>query len=46
MKPRQEMIEALTRFELQFFIDNPELLNDMVSFFDKGGYTKETDESL
>ncbi len=33
MKPRQEMIQALTRFELEYLMDNPQILEDVAKFF-------------
>ena len=35
---RTQMIQALTKYELQYLIDNPELLNDMADFFANGGF--------
>jgi hypothetical protein len=46
MKTRQEMIQALTRFELQYLMDNPHLLDDVAKFFANGGYVNQTDEKL
>jgi hypothetical protein len=46
MKTRQEMIAALTQFELQYLMDNPGLLNDVAEFFSTGGYNNVTDEQL
>ena len=35
---RTQMIQALTKYELQYLIDNPELLDDMADFFANGGF--------
>ena len=35
---RDQMIQALTKYELQYLIDNPELLGDMTDFFVNGGF--------
>jgi len=46
MKPRQEMIQALTRFELEYLMDNPQILEDVAKFFANGGYVKQKNENL
>jgi len=43
---RQEMINALTHYELQWLIDNPEFLAEVTEFFSNGGFDKSSDESL
>ena len=43
---REEKILALTRYELQYLIDNPEWLDDNAKFFVGGGFTKWTDDEL
>jgi len=35
---RQEMVNALTAYELKFLIDNPECLPDVAEFFANGGF--------
>jgi hypothetical protein len=35
---RQEMINALTHYELQWLIDNPEFLPEVTEFFSNGGF--------
>lgn len=46
MTTRQEMIHALTKFELQYLLDNPEWLDDNAKFFADGGFANYTDERL
>ena len=46
MMTREQMIEALTRFELEYLLDNPELLKDNARFFSKGGFSTQTDQEL
>jgi hypothetical protein len=46
MKTRKEKIDAMTRYELQYLLDNPEWLEDNVLFFAKGGFTTYTDENI
>jgi hypothetical protein len=47
---RQEAIQELTRYELQYLVDNAEsntdLLNDNAKFFASGGYHNWTDGQL
>lgn len=38
-KHRLQMQEDLTRFELQGLLDDPDLLEEMVDFFHRGGFT-------
>ena len=46
LKTRQEMIEALTLFELQYMMDYPESANELAHFFANGGFSNRTDEQL
>lgn len=46
MITREQMVLALTRFELNFLIDNKEWLEDDAVFFAKGGYNSLSDEML
>lgn len=46
LKTRQEMIEALTLFELQYMMDYPESVKDVARFFAEGGFSNRTDEQL
>jgi len=46
MSTRKEMILALTKFELQYFLDNPEWLEDNAIFFANGGFNNHTNEQL
>ena len=43
---RQKMIYALTKFELEYLLDNPEWLDDIAKFFIGGGFAKFTDDQL
>jgi hypothetical protein len=43
---RQEMINALTHYEFQWLIDNPDYLSQVTEFFSNGGFNNYTDESL
>ena len=43
---REEMILALTRYELQYLLDNPDLLPSNAEFFARGGFSTYTDEQL
>jgi hypothetical protein len=43
---RQEMIEALTLFELQYMMDYPESVKDVAKFFAEGGFNNRTDAEL
>lgn len=44
---RQELIYALTRYELEWFIDNGEpYVKDVSDFFSLGGFTTFEDEEL
>ena len=43
---RNELINALTHYEIEWVIDNPEYLNDVAEFFANGGFHKSSDESL
>lgn len=46
MMDRKEMILALTKFELEYLMDNPELLIGTARFFAEGGFNTRTDEQL
>jgi hypothetical protein len=46
MMTRQQMIEALTLFELQYLLDNPDLLKGNAEFFANGGFNNRTDDEL
>jgi hypothetical protein len=46
MMNREQMIEALTRFELEYLLDYPELLKDAARFFANGGFSTKTDQEL
>ena len=46
MKTRKSMVDALTKFELQYLLDNPEWLDDNAEFFAGGGFANYTDEQL
>jgi hypothetical protein len=43
---REQIILALTRYELEWVIDNPEYKNEVAEFFAQGGFTNLTDEGL
>ncbi len=43
---RQEMVNALTAYELKFLIDNPECLPDVAEFFANGGFDNVTEADL
>lgn len=43
---RQEMIDALTHYEFQWLLDNPDYLSEVTEFFSNGGFYIYTDESL
>lgn len=38
MTVREKMILELTRFELEYLMDNPDLLTSTAEFFAEGGY--------
>lgn len=46
MMTREEMIKALTLFELQYMLDYPESVKDVARFFAEGGFNKQTDQEL
>lgn len=46
MSTRQQMIFALTKYELEYLRDNPECLEDTAAFFANGGFEKYTDDKL
>jgi hypothetical protein len=46
MIDRQFLIEELTKYELECFLDNPEYLEENVYFFARGGFNAWTDEAL
>jgi len=43
---RQEMIHALTKFEMEYLQEYPECLADNAKFFADGGFANYTDEQL
>ena len=43
---REQMIEALTLFELQYMMDYPESVKDVARFFARGGFATNTDQEL
>ena len=43
---REQMILALTKYELQWLLDNPEHFNDVAKFFADGGFNNLTDAEL
>jgi len=43
---REEMIDELTRFELDYLIGDSHVLEEAVSFFSKGGFNTYTDQEL
>jgi hypothetical protein len=43
---RQQMIHALTKFEFQYLLENPECLDHNATFFANGGFANYTDEQL
>lgn len=43
---REEMIYALTLFELEYMMDYPESVQDVARFLAEGGFGNETDEKL
>ena len=43
---RKEIIERATRYELEWFLENPEHLTTYVDFFTNGGFANMTDEQL
>ncbi len=43
---RNEMIFLLTKYEMQFLIDNPDCLEDSIRFFADGGFNKLSDQEL
>ena len=46
MMTREQMIEALTLFELEYMMDYPESVKDVARFFSKGGFSTRTDQEL
>jgi len=46
MKTRSEMVYALTKYELEYLIDNPEWLEDTTKYFADGGVNTKTDAEL
>jgi hypothetical protein len=46
VKSREEMIKALTKFELDYMLGYPALVNDLTDFFSSGGFNNYTDEGL
>ena len=45
-KNREDMIRELTRYELQYFLDNGFLLDELTKFFANGGFNNHTDKGL
>lgn len=43
---RQEMIGALTLYELRYMMDYPESVEDVAHFFAEGGFFNKTDQEL
>ena len=43
---RQEMIGALTLYELRYMMDYPESVEDVARFFAEGGFFNKTDQEL
>jgi hypothetical protein len=43
---RNEMIFLLTKYEMQFLIDNPDCLEATIEFFANGGFNKLSDQEL
>jgi hypothetical protein len=46
VKSREEMVKELTKFELEYMIGYPALVNDLTDFFSGGGFNNYTDEGL
>ena len=46
MPNRRDLIEILTRYELENLLDNPELMDENVKFFFHGGFNTWTTEAL
>ena len=46
MPNRRDLIEMLTRYELESLLNNPELLDENVKFFFHGGFNTWTTENL
>lgn len=42
----QNKIEALTKYELEFLLNNPEHLSDVCDFFAKGGFHSHSEEAI
>jgi len=45
-KTRQEMVLALTRYEIEWVFENLEHLDEVAEFFANSGFHKYTNESL
>ena len=43
---RQQMIEDLTKYELQYLIDNQESLSEVAIFFSKNGFNLYDEQAL
>ena len=43
---REDMIKALTKFELDYMLGYPALVNDLTDFFSSGGFNNYTHEGL
>ena len=46
IKSREEMIKALTKFELDYMLGYPALVNDLTDFFSSGGLSNYPDDQL
>jgi hypothetical protein len=43
---REEMIRALTRYELDYFLGEPSLVRELTKFFSEGGFIHYTDNGI
>lgn len=43
---RKEMIFLLTKYEMQFLLDNPDLIEQTIKFFADGGFNQLSDQEL
>ena len=43
---REEMIKALTRYELDYFLGEPSLVRELTKFFSEGGFIHYTDNGI
>lgn len=46
VRSREEMVKELTKFELEYMLGYPALVNDLTDFFSRGGFNNYTDEGL